>query len=138
MRGPRPWALPSPEDVLTSQPTVVLVVDDEDDQAALLGTHLARAGCVVSRTDTAERALALPVDPAPDLVVVDLLLPGLDGWGLARALAVRWPGTRIAVSSVLDRREYPSGVLALPKPYTGRDVARLLAQLAEGPRAAAR
>lgn len=119
---------------MPSSPLTVLVVDDEHDQATLLCHHLHRAGCRTERAASAELALARTASPAPDLVVVDLLLPGLDGWGLVRALHDRWPGTPVAVCSVLDRQDYPASALALPKPFTGGDVRALLAGLAAPPR----
>ena len=118
-------------------PAHVLVVDDEADQGELLCTHLRRAGCTTQRVDSAERALQLPVEPVPDLVVVDLLLPGLDGWGLSRALADRWPHTPVAVCSVVDSQDYPAATTPLPKPFTGSDVRDLLSRLLPGRNGAA-
>jgi len=52
---------------------------------------------VVGSAGTVADALALPVDLAPDLCVLDLQLPDGDGITLGVAVKRRWPGTRVLV-----------------------------------------
>jgi len=60
--------------------TSILVVDDDDDIRALVGELLERAGHVVIKAQDGESALKLFYSRKPDLVVLDVSMPGLDGW----------------------------------------------------------
>lgn len=66
--------------------TAVLVV--EDDAPALSGylEFLSRAGFAAAGCDNGAEALGLAVDTLPDIVVTDIMMPGLDGFALATAL----------------------------------------------------
>lgn len=106
--------------------TRVLVVEDDPDQLALLSAFLHRERCTVIAAPSAESALSLPADLVPDLMIVDLVLPGLDGWQLTARLRERYPDCPVAIASVLDVADYPSDVLTLPKPVTRAHVAALV------------
>jgi DNA-binding response OmpR family regulator len=56
----------------------VLVVDDEADIRELLGFTLGREGYLVTQADSGEAALRSIGNAPPDLVLLDLMLPGLD------------------------------------------------------------
>ncbi len=58
----------------------VLVVDDDADVRALVCELLARAGYGVSEAPDGREALRLLYDERPDLIVLDVSMPGLDGW----------------------------------------------------------
>ena len=58
---------------------VVLVVEDESDIRELIGYNLTKAGYQVVLVVTGEQALAAVKTDPPDLVVLDLMLPGIDG-----------------------------------------------------------
>ena len=58
----------------------ILVVDDEPDITALVAYHLAKAGYRVSTATTGPDALRAAREERPDLVVLDLNLPGLGGY----------------------------------------------------------
>lgn len=104
----------------------VLVVDDEPDQLGLLTAYLHREGCTVIALATGEQALALPTDLSLDLMILDLLLPGMDGWRLAAELSGRFPDCPIAITSVLDVQDYPKAAETLPKPVTRSHISALL------------
>jgi CheY-like chemotaxis protein len=120
---------------LTSRDTSarqVLLVEDDDDSAALFTSHAERLGHLVLRAHSGEEALELVAGTPVDLIVVDLLLPGIRGWELVAALRAgeQTAACPIIVSSVLERQEYPDGVEGnLPKPYTRRQVELLLRRL---------
>jgi DNA-binding response OmpR family regulator len=111
----------------TRCPTV-LVVDDEPDQLGLITTFLNREGCIVIAAASGEHALSLPSDLPVDLMILDLLLPGVDGWQLAVELKTRFPGCPVAITSVLDVQDYPSAEESLPKPVTRAQIAALLSR----------
>ncbi|MBX7213072.1 MAG: response regulator transcription factor [Thermoflexales bacterium] len=64
----------------------ILVVDDEPQIAAIARDYLSRAGFEVSVAGDGRSALGLAQTLAPDLIVLDLGLPGLDGLDVAREL----------------------------------------------------
>lgn len=106
----------------------VLVVDDEPDQLGLLTTFLNREGCIVIAAASGEHALSLPPDLPVDLMILDLVLPGVDGWQLAAELKTRFPGCPVAITSVLDVQDYPSAEESLPKPVTRAQIAAILSR----------
>ncbi|GAB3387977.1 hypothetical protein GCM10027568_08480 [Humibacter soli] len=106
----------------------VLIVEDDEDQRALLRTLVSRAGCTVSSAESAEAAIELLEGDAPDLVFVDLLLPGIDGWELVRRARLIAPDCAVVVVSVLDQTRFPERVLSLPKPFTREQLLDVLAR----------
>ncbi|MGD2269935.1 MAG: response regulator transcription factor [Desulfobacterales bacterium] len=64
----------------------ILVVDDEEDILELVRYHLAREGYHVTCAETGEGALKHVRDENFDLIVLDLMLPGIDGLGVAKKL----------------------------------------------------
>lgn len=110
----------------------VLVVEDSDDQRILLGRHFEKAGCVVELADSGEAALEVVLEFAPDVVVLDLLLPGADGWMISTRMRSLAPGAAIVISSVLDAHDYPVADAVLPKPFTGGQVRALVERFAKG------
>lgn len=67
----------------------ILIVDDEPDAAHLLADALALKGHITYAAHDATSALALTEQFAPDVALLDLALPDLDGFELARRLQVR-------------------------------------------------
>jgi DNA-binding response OmpR family regulator len=59
----------------------VLVVDDDSDVRALVTTLLGRAGYLVAEAENGRAALKALYEQRPDLVVLDVNMPDLDGWG---------------------------------------------------------
>jgi two-component system, OmpR family, phosphate regulon response regulator PhoB len=66
--------------------TYVLIVDDERDLAELVAFNLKQAGFETAVAHTGEEALALVKQRAPDLVLLDLMLPDLSGTEVCRQL----------------------------------------------------
>ena len=64
----------------------IVVVDDEEDIRELVRYNLAREGYLVSCAATGEEALEIAKCDLPDLVILDLMLPGLDGLEICRRL----------------------------------------------------
>jgi len=64
----------------------ILVVDDEEDILELLKYNLSREGYQVFCTTSGEKTLSLVKTETPDLIVLDLMLPGMDGLEVARQL----------------------------------------------------
>lgn len=103
----------------------ILVVDDEDDIVDLAKTFLSSKGYEVSTASNGDAAIAKAQSEKPDLILLDILMPGKNGFEVTRALKKN-PGTSgipIVVSSVLtgakDRRDaLEAGAVAiLAKPF---------------------
>ncbi len=110
-----------------------LVVEDDDDVRTLLCTHLSRRGWDVRSAANGEDGLELAAAHRPDVAVIDVVLPGIDGVAVVRAMrADRATSTcRVVMTSVLERDDLEAlGADALlPKPFTRRDVTRVLDDL---------
>jgi DNA-binding response OmpR family regulator len=65
---------------------VVLVVEDEPEIADAVRQYLEKDGYAVAVAGDGERALAEFARLRPDLVLLDLMLPGVDGWEVARRI----------------------------------------------------
>lgn len=66
---------------------------------------------VVGQAGSAEEGLALLGDLRPDVALVDVELPGLNGIALARAIAEQFPQTRVLILSAYDDYAYVIGAL---------------------------
>jgi two-component system phosphate regulon response regulator PhoB len=83
----------------------ILVVDDEPDITALVAYHLARAGYRVSTATTGPDALRAAREERPDIVVLDLMLPGVSGYEVLRELRQRAETRDVGVILLTSRRE---------------------------------
>lgn len=116
-------------DAVSPDPIAVLLVEDDDDVRGLLAEHLHRLGCTVIPVATGEEVWAAAQQDRPDVVIVDLFLPGMSGAEVIDRLRSdpALAECRIVVTSVLEPSEYPRAHAALPKPFTRRQVAKALA-----------
>ncbi len=64
----------------------ILVVDDEAEIVRLLDHNLTKAGYVVITAKDGERGLEAVQRHRPDLVILDIMLPGIDGWDVCKRL----------------------------------------------------
>lgn len=69
----------------TDDPGRILVVDDEDMVREVIARYLERDGFRVDTAADGHRAMALLEERTPDLAVLDIMLPGIDGLELLRA-----------------------------------------------------
>src|SRR5438093_10040740 len=66
----------------------ILVVDDDPEIQQLLGYVLRREGHEIVEATTGEDALKLVQRLTPDLVILDLMLPGMDGFAVCERLRI--------------------------------------------------
>jgi signal transduction histidine kinase/DNA-binding response OmpR family regulator len=95
-------ALPAPRPAI---PTV-LVIEDDPAAADLLRVHLESVGFAVTTTADGSQGLAWARELRPDAIVLDILLPDIDGWEVLQRLK-QSPATRaipVLVASVVDDR----------------------------------
>jgi two-component system, OmpR family, KDP operon response regulator KdpE len=81
--------------------TRILVIDDEPQLLRALGTNLTARGYAVDLAPTGEAALTLAARKHPDLVILDLGLPGIDGVEVIRGLR-GWTEVPVIVLSVRE------------------------------------
>ena len=79
----------------------MLVVDDDDDVGDVVAAYLRSAGHTVRRAADGIDALQAVVADRPDIVVLDVMLPGIDGLEVCRRL--RGAGNRIPVLMLTAR-----------------------------------
>jgi DNA-binding response OmpR family regulator len=105
-----------------------LVVDDEADIVSLLEYHLKRENYVVLSAKDGESALRLAREKGPHLILLDLMLPGIDGLEVCKALKAA-PGTAsIRIVMLTAKGEEADIVTGLelgaddyvPKPFSPR------------------
>ncbi|WP_213813868.1 response regulator [Glaciihabitans sp. dw_435] len=104
----------------------VLIVEDSEDQRELMRTYFERAKCEVIAVENAEDAIAEYNVEEPDLAVIDLLLPGMNGWELVSRLRSDRPACAIVITSVLDVADFPASEGVLPKPFTRAQINQVL------------
>jgi len=68
---------------------LVLVVDDDPGLRELIRVSLSLDGYTVREAASAEEALAAIEDTAPDLVLLDVVMPGVDGWQMLQRMQER-------------------------------------------------
>jgi CheY-like chemotaxis protein len=71
----------------------ILYVEDNEDNVYVVRQRLTRAGYAVQVAADGEQGLAMVAADRPDLILMDLSLPGLDGWEVTRRLKAS-PDTR--------------------------------------------
>jgi DNA-binding response OmpR family regulator len=64
----------------------VLLVEDDRDTREMYALFLQHAGCDVAQAHNGNQAFSKAIDGAPDVIVTDLALPGIDGFELCRRL----------------------------------------------------
>ncbi|MGE0641751.1 MAG: response regulator [Thermoanaerobaculia bacterium] len=111
-------------------PTRILVVEDEPDIAEVLQWNLERAGFQVEIERRGDTALETLRRRLPDLLVLDLMLPGLDGLELAKLLKRDHATSRLPVVMLTAKGEELDRIVGLElgaddyiaKPFSPREV----------------
>jgi two-component system OmpR family response regulator len=88
------------------KPTRVLVVDDNQDAAETLSFLLASAGYQVETRFDGASALVAAEEFEPDVCVLDLKMPGMDGYELARRLRAGAQGRPLVLATVTAYRDF--------------------------------
>ncbi|MCC7415524.1 MAG: response regulator transcription factor [Acidobacteria bacterium] len=91
-----------------NDPFVVLVVEDDLDARRMCALYLASKGCTVFEAADGRSGIDEAIDLRPDLIVLDLAMPRVDGWtALSRLRASSWTMDIpvVVVSAVPDVRD---------------------------------
>ncbi|WP_049650449.1 response regulator transcription factor [Kitasatospora sp. MY 5-36] len=108
----------------------ILVIDDDPTVAEVVAGYLTRAGHHVDHAADGPRGLALARAHQPDLVVLDLMLPGIDGLEVLRRLRGQAAGGELPVVLLTARSDEADRVLGLElgaddyvtKPFSPREL----------------
>jgi excisionase family DNA binding protein len=114
---------------------LVLVVDDDQGVRALMRAHLELSGYEVREAERAEEALAAIELQAPDLVLLDVVMPGIDGWELLRRVQERYGAIPVIMfSGTTDEKaageaERRGAQAFVAKPFDPKEVVERAKQL---------
>jgi DNA-binding response OmpR family regulator len=95
------------------RPFSVLIVEDDPDIAALIEHYLDKAGYGSEIVPDGGRALARARESSPDLVILDLMLPGLSGLEICRALRANDKTAGLPIIMLTARGEESERILGL-------------------------
>ena len=122
----------------------ILVVEDEVDIQEIVSYNLEKAGFTVAAVESGEAALELIRKGLPDLIVLDLMLPGMDGLDVCRLLKQDAETRDLPILMLTARAEEVDRVVGLElgaddyvvKPFSAREltlrIQAILRRLAEG------
>ncbi|HYQ29868.1 MAG TPA: response regulator [Polyangiaceae bacterium] len=109
----------------------LLLIDDSEVQSSQITESLQRLGYAVQRASTGAEGLRLAREKPPDLVLLDVVMPDIDGLEFAERLNQLRPGLPVifctgytsAVEALTD-----CGAMALMKPYSADVLERVIAE----------
>jgi DNA-binding response OmpR family regulator len=126
-------------------PTRILVAEDDPDIGSLLDRYLKKAGFIATVVTSGREVMPNIKRDAPDLVVLDLMLPGLDGLEVCRAIRADPNSAAIPIIMLTAKGEESDRIVGLElgaddyitKPFSPNEVvARVRALLRRAHRAA--
>ena len=124
----------------------VLVVDDEASIRLICRVNLDASGFEVLEAEDGETALSIARNERPDLILLDVMLPGIDGWEVAEELSERSETRDIPIVFITARSAAPDehrshavgGVGYISKPFDPRHlletVTRVVQRMRRGER----
>ncbi|HEV7912868.1 MAG TPA: response regulator, partial [Albitalea sp.] len=139
-----PVSLPSRADIERPASDLVLIVDDVPDNLSLLHDALDEAGYTVLVATNGEAALQRAAQALPDIVLLDAVMPGIDGFEVARRLKARSDTAHIPIVFMTGLTEtehvvaafQAGGVDYVTKPLRPREVLARIAVHMQGARQA--
>jgi DNA-binding response OmpR family regulator len=117
----------------------ILIIDDNRLTRWSLGRHLDRAGHRVIEAASGEEGLARLADARPDLVLLDLDLPGLDGFDVLAKIRTLHPALRVltmttdSTSEIARRVRELGGDAHMEKPCAGASLLAVVSALLDSP-----
>lgn len=116
---------------------LILLVDDEEDVRFIVRARLEAAGFRVETADTGTEGLARARRLRPDLVLLDLMLPGMDGFSVCAMLKRdrRFKDIPVIIVSARSRqKDFETGIALgadayIAKPFSGPELVRQIREL---------
>ena len=115
-----------PASIQEQERFVILVVDDEEEIRTVLRLTLTRTGYDVREAEDGESALESIQDNLPDLILLDVLMPGMDGFEVCRRIRGGTETAHIPIlmlSAKTDTRSRQKGILAGATKYLTKPIA---------------
>jgi two-component system phosphate regulon response regulator PhoB len=108
----------------------VLIVDDDPDILRLVSYNMGQAGFEVIAASTGRKALEMAQKQHPDLIILDLMLPDVDGMEVCRTLRQQYPSRRIPIIMLTARGDEIDRVVGfelgaddyVAKPFSPREL----------------
>ncbi len=109
----------------------VLVVDDERDSRDLMAHYLQELGCEVLQAKNGEEGISVARARMPDLITLDLMMPGMTGWEVLKELKSdaelrRIPVVVVSIVAGEGRGRLLGAVDLITKPFEREDLLRVL------------
>ena len=136
MKGLRRKATTLQPDLLNGKS--VCVIEDDPDQVNIMQSMLADSGCRLEIFTSGEEALAKLVKHPVDLILADVMMPGLDGWELHSRVRAEGPNQQtpfIFTTCVINRNQetlmtdIPAHTLSIAKPFSKDKLLKSIARL---------
>jgi diguanylate cyclase len=112
----------------SGRPARILIVDDERQNRTLLEVMLEPEGYVLGTATNGDEALAMVEKFAPDLILLDIMMPGMNGYMVTARLKEN-PATRhipvMVLSSLDDRNSMAHGLGAGADAFLGKPIDRM-------------
>jgi len=108
----------------------VLIVDDDPDILRLVSYNIGQAGFEVIAASTGRKALEIAQKQHPDLIILDVMLPDVDGMEVCRTLRRQYPSRRIPIIMLTARGDEIDRVVGfelgaddyVAKPFSPREL----------------
>jgi DNA-binding response OmpR family regulator len=115
-------------------PEKILVVDDDEDVLLFISILLQQSGFEVIKARVALEGLTLAQEQKPDLVLLDIMMPGMDGWEVSRRLREKSDVPIVFVTAKANAEDRMKGMEMgddyVVKPFDAHElVARIREQL---------
>ncbi len=88
----------------------ILIVEDDDELAALLLEYLAQHGFELSRVASGNAGVKAILETKPDLVILDLMLPGANGLDVCRQVRDAYPGGIVMLTASQSESDHVAGL----------------------------
>jgi len=117
----------------------ILFIEDEPDQILMISLRLKKNGYVVISAMDGEEGLKKAVEEKPDLILADVIMPGIDGFEVCRRLRADLATAHIPIISTtaagaddIDRQCLQAGASeCVRKPYDSADLLLKIGRLLE-------
>jgi DNA-binding response OmpR family regulator len=117
----------SPSPSIAGRPVRILIVDDERDNRELLELVLAWAGFLILTAASGEEALTTVAQQPPDLILLDVMMPGMTGYEVAAKIKGNIATKSIPVimvSALTDRKARTLGLSAGAEDFLAKPLER--------------
>ena len=124
-----------------SRPKQIIYIEDEQDMIDLVSLILNRKGFKVQGVSSGQAGLSLIRKRLPDLVLLDLMMPDMDGWEVYREIKINQDTSHIPVMVITAKAQSVDKVLGLQmakvddyisKPFTPNELVERIQVVLEG------